>query len=271
VRIHSIKLTNFRQFLGEQTFNLRSDALKPVALIFGANGAGKTTLLNAFTWALYGSMSDDVEEQDRMVTDIVWRSLPTGGSAEVAVELKFDHEGHDYRVLRRAELRKQSDEQQRPTPEVQLWETKADGSSETVAAPQERIYSILPRGVSRFFFFNGERIEKLVQKGSYSEVRQDIKALLDLEQVERAIDHLPKVDRRLTADLKKHGGEKASGIQTAIDDLRERETSSRDEPRRAPTPTSGNNADATPNDTARPTPRTPPRHPRPLRSYDLGK
>jgi DNA sulfur modification protein DndD len=229
VRLHAIKLTNFRQFRGQQTFDLQSDALRPVSLLFGANGAGKTTLLNAFTWALYGLMSDDVEEQERMVTDIVWRSLPMGGTTEVAVELTFDHEGHNYRLLRRAEVRKESDEQQRPHPEVQLWETRPDGSSELVGAPQERIYSILPRGVSRFFFFNGERIEKLVQKGAYSEVQQDIKALLDLEQVERALFHLPKVDRRLTADLKKHGGEKASEIQTAIDDLRERETVTREE------------------------------------------
>jgi DNA sulfur modification protein DndD len=229
VRIHSITLTNFRQFNGTQTFELQSNSLKPVSLIFGANGAGKTTLLNAFTWALYGTMSEDVEEQDRMVTDSVWQALPMGASTEVAVELRFDHEGCDYRLRRRAEVRKQSDEQQKPSAEVQLWQTMADGSSEAIGAPQERIYSILPSGVSRFFFFNGERIEKLVQKGSYSEVQQDIKALLDLEQVERAIDHLPKVDRRLTADLKKHGGERASEIQTAIDDLRDRQTSSRDE------------------------------------------
>jgi DNA sulfur modification protein DndD len=227
--MHSIRLTNFRQFRGEQSFDLHSDALKPVTLIFGGNGAGKTTLLNAFTWALYGSMSEDVEEQDRMVTDSVWRALPIGGSAEVAVELTFDHEGHNYRLLRRATTRKLSDDQQPPLPEILLWQTKADGSSETVGAPQERIYSILPLGVSRFFFFNGERIEKLVQRGAYSEVQQDIKVLLDLEQVERAIDHLPKVDRRLTADLKKHGGEKASEIQTAIDDLQELETASRDQ------------------------------------------
>ncbi|MEV0156003.1 AAA family ATPase [Micromonospora sp. NPDC050686] len=229
MRLHAIKLTNFRQFSGEQSFELRSDSLKPVSLLFGANGAGKTTLLNAFTWALYGQMSDDVEEQDRMVTDTVWRSLPIGDTTQVAVELAFDHEGHNYRLLRRADVRKLSDEQQRPSPGVQLWETRTDGSSEMVGAPQERIYSILPRGVSRFFFFNGERIEKLVQKGAYSEVQHDIKALLDLEHVERAIAHLPKVDRRLTADLKKYGGEKASAIQTAIDDLRERESSARDE------------------------------------------
>ncbi|MFD5857595.1 AAA family ATPase [Streptomyces chartreusis] len=229
MRLQSIQLTNFRQFRGVQTFDLSSDSLKPVSLLFGANGAGKTTFLNAFTWALYGTMSDDVEQQDRMVTDGVWRVLPIGQSTEVAVELRLDHEGKDYRVLRRASLRKESDLQPKPSPEVQLWTTKTDGSSEVVDAPQEAILSILPRGVSRFLFFNGERIEKLVKKGAYAEVKQDIKVLLEMQHVERALDHLPKVDRRLTQELKKYGGDKASEIQTEIDDLRERETSAREE------------------------------------------
>ena len=91
MKLQSITLTNFRQFKGVQTFDLSSDTIKPVSLLFGANGAGKTTFLNAFTWALYGLMSDDVEQQDRMVTDSVWRELPMGDTAEVAVELRFDH------------------------------------------------------------------------------------------------------------------------------------------------------------------------------------
>lgn len=228
MKLHSISLTNFRQFKGEQRFDLRSDTLRPVTLLFGANGAGKTTFLNAFTWALYGSMSEDVEEQQRLVTDSVWRSTPVGDSVEVSVEVVFDHEGQDYRVLRRGRMRKESDEQPPITPEVQLWTTQPDGSSETVRAPQEKILSVLPRSISRFFFFNGERIENLVKKGAYSEVQQDIKVLLDLEQVERALAHLPKVDRKLTADIRKHGGDKASEIQRTIDELRERETSLRD-------------------------------------------
>ena len=76
MRINSITLSNFRQFSGTQAFLLQSSTLKPVTLIFGANGAGKTTLLNAFTWALYGTLSEDVEEQHRMVSDSVWRALP---------------------------------------------------------------------------------------------------------------------------------------------------------------------------------------------------
>lgn len=229
MKLHSITLTNFRQFKGEQSFDLRSDAQKPVSLLFGANGAGKTTLLNAFTWALYGTLSADVEHQERLVTDSVWRNTPIGSSVEVSVEIVFDHEGQDYRVQRRALVRKEGDHQGKSSPEVQVWTTKPDGSSEIAGAPQERILSILPRSISRFFFFNGERIEKLVEKSAYSEVQQDIKVLLDLEQVERALDHLPKVDRKLTADISRHGGDKASEIQTAIDNLREREMSLRDE------------------------------------------
>lgn len=229
MRLHSITLTNFRQFKGVQQFDLRSDTLKPVTLIFGANGAGKTTLLNAFSWALYGKMSDDVEHQQRLVTDSVWRETVTGNSVEVGVEIVFDHDGHDYRVQRRARMHKESDQQSPIAPDVQMWITKPDGSSELVGAPQEMIYTILPRGVSRFFFFNGERIENLVKKGAYSEVQQDIKVLLDLEQVERALVHLPKVDRKLTADIRKHGGDKASEIQRNIDDLNDHKMTLREQ------------------------------------------
>ena len=229
MKLQSITLTNFRQFRGVQKVELTSDSRKPVTLLFGANGSGKTTLLNAFTWALYGSMSEDVEQQERIITDVVWRHLPVGESAEVAVEVCFDHECRNYRLLRRATLRKDSDTQGPVSPEIQLWITRSDGSSDISAAPQETIFSILPRGVSRFFFFNGERIENLVKKGAYAEVQKDIKVLLDLEQVERAIAHLPKVDRKLTAELRKHGGDTASKIQEAIDALTEQQAKSREE------------------------------------------
>jgi DNA sulfur modification protein DndD len=229
VKLHSIALTNFRQFRGEQRFNLHTDAMKPVALLFGANGAGKTTLLNAFTWALYGSLSDDVEQQERLVTDSVWRATPIGNLADVSVEIAFDHEGRNYRLLRHASVRKEGDHQSKASPQVQLWTTNPDGSSEIVGAPQARIDSILPPNISRFFLFNGERIEKLVEKSAYVEVQQDIKVLLDLEQVERALVDLPKVDRKLAADIRKYGGDKASSIQGALDALRDRHSSLRDE------------------------------------------
>ncbi|MEU5844586.1 AAA family ATPase [Rhodococcus sp. NPDC047139] len=223
MKLQSIALENFRQFAGRQSFSLDSDGTRPVTLIFGANGSGKTTLLNAFTWALYGGLSDDVEQQERLVTDAVWRSASVGESIDVSVEVKFSHEDRSYRLLRTATLRKESDHQQSAVPSVQLWATTPDGASEAISAPQEMINTILPRGVSRFFFFNGERIENLVKKEAYTEVRNDIKVLLDLEQVERALAHLPKVDRKLSADLRKYGGERAGRIQEEIDELNDRQ------------------------------------------------
>lgn len=155
MKLHSITLKNFRQFKDEQSFDLRSDEDKPVNLLFGANGAGKTTLLNAFTWALYGAMSDDVEQQERLITDTVWRSAATGDTVDAHVEITFEHGAQNYKVLRRIALRKEGDYQGKATPDVQLWMTKPDGSSDIVRAPQEHILSILPRSISRFFFFNG--------------------------------------------------------------------------------------------------------------------
>lgn len=69
MRLTAIRLVNFRQFRGRQQFDLEVSVDKPVILIFGANGAGKTTLLNAFSWALYGEMSSDVEIQERLIDD----------------------------------------------------------------------------------------------------------------------------------------------------------------------------------------------------------
>ncbi|MBY4111457.1 AAA family ATPase [Rhodococcus fascians] len=219
MKLQYIELKNFRQFKGEQRLNLSSTVEKPVSLFFGANGSGKTTLLNAFTWALYGSMSEDVEVQERLATDTVWRAAPSGSAVTVAVELGFDHGGQSYRLVRHADLVKESDDQPRSSnPELTLSIIDATGMSSEVRAPQEMVSSILPEGISRFFFFNGERIEKLVQKGSYAEIQQDIKALLNIKHVERAIEHLPKVSRKLSAAVRDRGGEVASELQQKIDE-----------------------------------------------------
>jgi DNA sulfur modification protein DndD len=228
MRLQRIALTNFRQFDGEQSFDLTSDAVRPVSMLFGANGAGKTTFLNAFTWALYQTLSDDVEQRDRLISDAAWARTPNGESATVAVELSFDHEGLNYRLLRSMNLRKESDTQQRGAPQIQLWVTNGDGSSEIVEFAQVTVSSILPEGFSRFFFFNGERIEKLVKGSAYAEAQKDIKMLLGLEHLERALVHLKKVDTKVSADLRRNKNGSLAKIQDAIEDLNERETATRE-------------------------------------------
>lgn len=214
--LKSIQLENFRQFRGIQHFPLDVAPDKVVTLLFGANGAGKTTLLNAFTWCLYGELSHDVEEQDRLVTDFVWQSAAFDTEIPLSVEVAFSHAGSTYRARRAAKVRKQDGARRKSVADLQLWVTD-QGQSKVVEGPQQKLDSILPQRLSRFFFFNGERIDKLVNRQAYAEVKQDIKTLLGLEQVERALDHLPKLDRKLGGELKKFGGAQAVEIQEEIE------------------------------------------------------
>lgn len=217
MKILSIELFNFRQFMGKQSFSFEPVGNRNVSMIFAANGVGKTTLLNAFTWSLYGLLSDDVEEKERLITDCAWSQTILGGMIAVYVEVSFEHEGIIFKAKRIAEVAKSSGEQGHLYPKLILSKVTINGQSEVVFAPQQMIETILPQRLSRFFFFNGERIEKLAHGRAYAEVKQDIKILLGLEQVERALVHLPKVDRKLSKELKKHGGSQAAAIQGDIE------------------------------------------------------
>lgn len=218
--LRSIRLENFRQFRGEQHFRLDVAPDKVVTLLFGGNGAGKTTLLNAFTWCLYGNLSHDMEHPERLVTDQVWQSAAFGEDVSVSVEVEFEHEGDVYRAQRAATIPKGEGAHHAPTADLKLWVTQ-NGQNKTVDAPQQKMEIILPQRLSRFFFFNGERIEKLIERETYAEVKKDIYSLLGLEQVERALLHLPKVEKKFGAELRKHGGAQAAQIQQEIESKEE--------------------------------------------------
>lgn len=217
MKLRRLSLRNFRQYKGDQTFPLDTSSEKPVVLVFGANGSGKTTLLTAFTWVLYGDVSEDVEEQHRMINDDVWRATGVGDRAIMEVELEFEHGGDGYVARRAVSVRKEGDQQQAAQGTLSLWRTTRHGVNEEVPGPQSVIDTILPRPLSRFFFFNGERIEKITQRSTYVEVRKDVKILLGLETVERALRHLPRVEKRLGADVRKYGGDQAARLQDDID------------------------------------------------------
>src|SRR5919198_778239 len=95
-----MELENFRQYNGNQRirFGQRSD--RNVTLVYGANGSGKTTLLNAFLWVLYGHLTGDLEEQDRLVSEHVWGTTKLGGRVPVSVLLEFEHDNVTYLVKR---------------------------------------------------------------------------------------------------------------------------------------------------------------------------
>ncbi|MFJ9691497.1 AAA family ATPase [Kitasatospora sp. NPDC101183] len=221
MKLRRLSLKNFRTFYGEQVLDLTIDEEKPAVLIFGNNGAGKTTLLNAFTWALYGTFSDDVEQQHRIIHDKVWADAGFGEPINASVRLDFEHEGTHFSVTRDVTVTKKSDEQTTTAPELTVAEISADGESKPVTNGQDRIEKILPEGLRRFFFFNGERMEKMFTgEENNDEVKRAIKTLLNLEAIERAIhQHLPKVTKQLARDIDKKSDARLSELTEAIERL----------------------------------------------------
>ncbi|MGW1124842.1 AAA family ATPase [Streptomyces sp. NPDC002526] len=229
MKLLKLTLENFRVFHGIQKLDLEVSDEKPAILIFGMNGAGKTTLLNAFTWALYGTFSDDVERQERVINDHAWAETAFGEVVSASVKLEFEHEGLFFTVHRVVSTTKDSDEQSAPSPRLTVTESD-HGATTTVTNGQDRIQKILPEGLRQFFFFNGERMERMFTGDRTDEVQQAIKTLMGLEEIERAIDtHLPAAARKLSRQVDNKGDERLKTLTADQERLRQQKIDIHDE------------------------------------------
>lgn len=224
MKLLSLELENFRQFVGQQRIDFAPGGEdRNVTLIYGANGAGKTTLLNAFTWLFYGTLSTDVEQPERLVTDAIWERTAIGENISCSANLRFEHHGTQYRLRRSINTRRRSSGQQPLEPDVALSYAGDDGAWRTIESYSDTLNLVLPERLAKFFFFNGERIEHLVQREPYEDIRTAIKTLLGLEQYERALEHLPAVEKTFAMELRKLGSSRAGELVARLETEKDRQ------------------------------------------------
>lgn len=221
MKLSRIRLENFRQFQGVNEIEFAQDRTKNVTLVWGANGAGKTTLLNAFTWVLYGKFTKDFEKPQSLANQAAWQSLTPGSQIRVSVELEFANAGNMYTATRTSIYRKTADGSavidQDAEPSLQFIDET--GRSEKSYNPDDHLRQILPERLHSFFFFNGERIEHLVQASAYEEIEDAIKTILGLKVVERAIKHLPNAAKHYEQELRAHGTDEQRDIARKLEEL----------------------------------------------------
>lgn len=181
-------------FKGEQEIKFATDEEQNVTMIIGDNGTGKTTIAQAFTWCLYGETSF---EDKVLLCKSTSATLPINGTDSVKVQLVFKHNGQVYIVTSEQQYRKIADESIRPASQriFKIAYKKPGGSLEYVNELETdlRMKEILPVELSRYFFFDGERIETLskeIRRGRSQEFASAVRNLLGLSAYTSALNHL---------------------------------------------------------------------------------
>ncbi|WP_044974297.1 AAA family ATPase [Ruminococcus sp. HUN007] len=195
--LKSITLTDFRQFKGTQKVEFATDSQKNVTVIMGVNGSGKTTLAQAFTWCLYGKT--DFSDPN-VLCKATLQEMGQNTSKTVSVAIELRHNGIDYTITRKqvytvdmvGTLRKPLFAEQ------EIAFKDRDGNRRFVPDFERdyKIKEILPFELSKYFFFDGERIgnmSKEIQSGKSDEFADAVKNLLGLKSYISAMTHLKGV------------------------------------------------------------------------------
>jgi DNA sulfur modification protein DndD len=228
---------NFRQFKGRQELLLSDSRDRNVTVVHAENGFGKTTILKGLLWVLYGrdglmgtdGQPDDFEMPDRILNEGVAAQASDPTRAEAAIELAFKHDGDRY-ILRRSLTMAQQLLDPKKT-ELTLTVMR-DGQTFRQDNPQQRIQSIVPDGIRKLLFFNGERINYLAMERSSAEVAEAIRQMLGLQLLETTIADLnhQSVRGKLRTDLRV---QPTSEEKRRLLDLQDRATESLNDHREA--------------------------------------
>ena len=191
--LKSIKLENFRQFRNETIDFASGIDGKNVTIIIGENGTGKTTFAQAFFWCMYGE-TDFTDKS--MINKIVADKMTPGKPEKVRVELILTHGDVEYTLIREQEYKK--DLTNRVKGENTIFDIAIkDASGNTTYVKKTlcemEVKNILPKELSKYFFFDGERIEKMSKdisgKKKSADFSEAVKGLLGLNAMHAAIQH----------------------------------------------------------------------------------
>lgn len=158
--LQSIELQNFRQFINEK-IDFSTDPERNVTLIIGENGTGKTTFAQAFFWCLYGE-TDFTNKT--MLNRVLAEQMTPDQKVTVKVVLKLTHGSAAYEIVRTQEYKKSySNKVTGANTVLNIAVKSADGNTRYLKQLEceAEIKKILPKELSNYFFFDGERIEKM--------------------------------------------------------------------------------------------------------------
>ena len=190
-----ITINDFGVYRGRNEFNFKTTPDKPIILCGGGNGAGKTTLFESIMTCLYGKESLERKTTQKQYDEVILRSIhrflgtkKSADEASIIVEFQFAHEGKisEYQVMRmwqnndgrvdeKFTIKKKVDDEnfkELDSIEESQWQTF--------------INQLIPKGVAKLFFFDGEKIQSISEQGSEDvQIKSSFDVLLGLDLIEQ--------------------------------------------------------------------------------------
>lgn len=191
--LQTIELQNFRQFVNEK-IDFSTDPERNVTLIIGENGTGKTTFAQAFFWCFYGET--DFSDKIILNRSIIEKMTPDQKET-VRVAIRLTHGSAEYEIIRTQEYKKAYTNRVTGANAVLNVQVKSADGNTRYLKPLEcesAIQNILPKELANYFFFDGERIEKMskeIASGRKSSgFSNAVVGLTGLKATLAALDHL---------------------------------------------------------------------------------
>lgn len=187
--IKKVELVNYGAYGGHNSIEMACTSEKPIVLIGGTNGAGKTTLFESVMLCLYGATSLDghhsKKEYEAHLAKRVHRengmASSEGTSVSVTFQIARGGKVEEYVVSRSWGMRGESESLTIRA----VGDKGMIGRGMDERSWQSFIDGLIPRGIAKMFFFDGERIVRMIEEGESEIIKSSFDMLLGLDIVNK--------------------------------------------------------------------------------------
>ena len=200
MKISRIEFENFRNFRDKGEIRCSTDG--KVTIIYGRNGDGKTTLHQLFQWIFYGVVHFNKTATSNLYNLDYASNIEYGREFSVKGRIDFEHCNIKYSLMREYKYRKGIDQCEKIDEYIQLLVKDTNDNWKPLTNPQEVVETLLPSGLSDYFFFDGESmIADLKVRGTDSakKLRKALYSIFDLDILEKALGHIGDIEYKTTA------------------------------------------------------------------------